>query len=700
MARVDRVGGRSTAALLFLACLTLWSCGKSRHEAEPAVPGDPPPDPDPGEPRDPSPRVCSGPLDAGPIRERSSESCEASSPRFSLLAGTLGGFGNVDGRGAEARFSAPYAITTDDGGNLFVFDEAGTTIRRIRTATQDVSTLALSTPITQGTTMASDRAGRLYIAVEATILELTLATGTVALFAGATGVYEHADGSGTKARFADITGLAVGEDYLYVAGGTTIRRIELSTREVVTLAGSVARSGTVDGVGSEAELTSTSGVTLDAGNALYFTDGGSVRHLDLSTLEVTTLAGSVDERDHQDGIGAKARFSTPSGITSDCQGTLYVTDQSTIRTVALADARVSTLAGSPGQVGYKDGRGPEARFDVAETITSDGENLYVTEYSEASTIRRVEIATGETTTLAGAAQDPDVLPTFNGLGALSNDGERAFVIDGGAIRQVELASGRVTRLDVTFPKRLLDAPIGLTDTLPVATDELLVLGNSAIYRVDSSSNQVTLLAGGHEERGRADGVGSDARFERATRFVSDGATNLYVAEVDTIRRFSLESAEVTTIAGTPGVNTIRDGRGNEASFVNAAAIEYDGRESLFIADDTTVRRLRLDSNEVTTFAGAARGYDDGIGAQARFIWVKDIALAENGELYVLDERRLRKISIETAEVTTVAGALELHGVRLCPANLNMPVGLTALPGGPLLISDANEPSLLLLSLDD
>jgi hypothetical protein len=30
----------------------------------------------------------------------------------------------------------------------------------------------------------------------------------------------------------------------------------------------------------------------------------------------------------------------------------------------------------------------------------------------------------------------------------------------------------------------------------------------------------------------------------------------------------------------------------------------------------------------------------------------------------------------------------------------MPVGLTALPGGPLLISDANEPSLLLLSLDD
>jgi hypothetical protein len=709
MAGVDRVGGRSSAALLFLVCLTLWSCGKSRHEAEPAVPGDPPPDgPDPGEPRDPSPRVCSGPLDAGPIRERRSESCEASSPRLSLLAGTLGGFGNLDGRGEEARFYSPYAITTDDAGNLFVLEELGITIRRIHAASGDVSTLVLDGPIEHGTSMASDRAGHLYIAEQATILELTLATGTVSLVAGATGVYEHADGRGTEARFADITGIAVSEDYLYVAGGTTIRRVELSTREVVTLAGSVARSGTIDGVGSEAELTGTAGVTLDAGDALYFTDGGSVRELDLTTLEVTTLAGSVDEREHQDGIGVTARFLAPRGITSDCRGNLYVVDEETVRTVALANAQVSTLAGSPGERGYMDGRGAEARFGEAETITSDGENLYVTEYSEASTIRQVAIATGETTTLAGAAPDPDALPAFFRPGALSNDGEHAFVIDGSAIYQAELASGRVTKIDATFPVRQGPGEVAaylLSDTLPVATDELLVLGNSAIYHLNSSSNQLTLLAGSPDP-GSADGVGTDARFEHAEGFVSDGAANLYIAEVNTIRRFSLESAEVTTIAGVHGQRAFRDGRGSEAAFENATALEYDGNESLFIADGKTIRQLRLSSNEVTTFAGAgtASGYDDGIGAKARFTGVKEIALAENGDLYVIDDGRLRKVSIETAEVTTVAGTPAgtpgRRGVRLCPANLNGPEGLTVLPGGQLLISDASEPSLLLLELED
>jgi hypothetical protein len=661
------------------------------------VPGEPPPD-GTAEPREPAPRACSGPLDAGPIRERSPESCDPSSPRFSLLSGTLGGSGNLDGRGAEARFLAPYAITTDDAGNLFVFDELGTTIRRIHTASGDVSTLVLGTPIEHGTTMASDRAGHLYIAEQAAVLELSLASGNVTVFAGTKGIYEHADGNGTKARFADITGIAVSDGYLYVAGGTTIRRVDLSTRDVVTLAGSALESRAVDGVGSEARLTSTAGIALGAGDALYFTDAASVRQLDLATLEVTTLAGSADERAHEDGTGAKARFYSPSGITSDCHGNLYVADRSTVRAIALANGEVSTLAGSPGTFGYQDGRGPEARFDVPETITSDGENVYVTEYSEASTIRQVAIATGETTTLAGAAQILEAEPALNSPGALSNDGERAFVIDGNVISQVELASGRVTAIDVTFPQ----GPFWLADTLPVSADELLVLGFSAIFRVDSSSNQLTVVAGSPAEPGSADGRGTDARFQGATRFVSDGAANLYIAEVDTIRRFSLESAEVTTIAGAHGELAFRDGRGKDASFVNAVALEYDGNDSLFIADATTVRRLRLRSNEVTTFAGAgsAPGYDDGIGAQARFIEVSEIALAENGDLYVIDDQRVRKISSETAEVTTIAGSPDLRGVRLCPANLSNPVGLTALPGGQLLLSEAGEPSLLLLDFDD
>jgi DNA-binding beta-propeller fold protein YncE len=59
------------------------------------------------------------------------------------------------------------------------------------------------------------------------------------------------------------------------------------------------------------------GITSD-GTSLYVSDTNStIRRIDIASAEVTTLAGSADSRGSADGTGSAARFDTPSGITSD-----------------------------------------------------------------------------------------------------------------------------------------------------------------------------------------------------------------------------------------------------------------------------------------------------------------------------------------------------------------------------------------------
>ena len=63
---------------------------------------------------------------------------------------------------------------------------------------------------------------------------------------------------------------------------------------------------------------------------------------------------------------------------------------------------VTTLAGTPGQSGSADNTGAAARFNEPCHITTDGTNLYVAD-TDNHTIRKIVIATGEVTTLAGVA---------------------------------------------------------------------------------------------------------------------------------------------------------------------------------------------------------------------------------------------------------------------------------------------------------
>jgi len=127
---------------------------------------------------------------------------------------------------------------------------------------------------------------------------------------------------------------------------------------------------------------------------------------------VSTLAGTAGQRGSTDGTGAAARFDSPQGVVLDGAGNLYVadTDNHTIRKVVVAMGEVSTLAGTAGQSDSKDDIGAAARFNFPSGIASDGAgNLYVADTNN-QTIRKVVIASGAVSTFAGVAGIARVWP--------------------------------------------------------------------------------------------------------------------------------------------------------------------------------------------------------------------------------------------------------------------------------------------------
>ena len=271
------------------------------------------------------------------------------------LAGTAGASGSTDGTGSAARFTQPYSLAYVGPDSLYVCDTNNHTIRKI-----------------------------------------VISTGVVTTFVGTAGTPGFTDGTGSAARFRspiDIVYDGSGNLYVTDTGNYSLRKIDISTAAVTTLAAG--------------QFDFAAFITYDGSGNLYVTDifGHTVRKIVISTGAVTTLAGTRGASGSTDGTGAAARFNTPTGITYDGSGNLYVADAQnfTIRKIVISTAAVTTFAGTAGAFGSTDGTGSAARFNFPSDIVYDGSgNLYVLDTSN-YTIRKIFISTADVTTLAGTA---------------------------------------------------------------------------------------------------------------------------------------------------------------------------------------------------------------------------------------------------------------------------------------------------------
>jgi sugar lactone lactonase YvrE len=583
----------------------------------------------------------------------------------------------------------------------------------------------------------------MYALLAAVAITLGAQTLTFTTLAGPPGAPPSADGTGSAASFFFPGGLATdssGNVYVADTDNQTIRKITPSG-VVTTVAGLAGVFGNFNGTGGVARFGSPEGVATDRGGNVYVADtqNATIRKITPGGV-VTTLAGSPLMRGSADGTGRDARFNHPSAVAIGSDGMVYVADSRnyTIRKVT-PEGVVTTLAGSPGLGGNVDGTGSAARFESLTGLTVDATgNVYAVD-ADNYAIRKTTPA-GVVTTLKDGTGKPVSLGAPVGI-AIDRAGT-IYVTDSSAVRKITTAGVVTTLADAGYNNPRFSRPTG------VAVD-----GDGNVYVDDRDRHSVwkinpagvvTPLAGSYTPRGRADGIGSAARFSSPEGVATDSAGAVYVADTGsgsirkitpagmvttlatnlsgpegvaldgggnvyvldgpgnqhTIQKIS-PAGVVTTLATAPGVGSIAAAGGavytvDEESFaIRKISPEGSDGGDIYVPDTKNhmIRKI-TPAGVVTTLAGSGRdGSANGTGSDARFNFPLAAAVG-SGNVYVADtfNQTIRRITV-AGVVTTVGGSPEQRGSADGTGSASrffLPRGIATDSAGNVYVADTNN----------
>ncbi len=356
-------------------------------------------------------------------------------------------------------------------------------------------------------------------------------------------------------------------------------------------------------------------------------------------------------------------------------------------------------------------------------LTLDGVTLPVTQTSAPVTPLRRQtytlVATG-----GGASDTKTVTVVAKGLSLLAGDPLTLGIADGSgttarfnrpiyvsldaqgnaiisdqsnhAIRKVTPAGVVSTMVGITGTSGYVDGPVAAAKlNLPRghafdSAGNLYVMDafNDVIRKV--SGGVVSTFCGTFNTAGSLDGAPGVALFNFPNGMTIDAAGNLIVTDSNnyTIRKVS-PAGITTTLAGTALVQGSTDGTGPAASFVYVTGPVLDSTGNIFVLSNYTVRKI-TPGGTVSTFAGGAGliGSVDGLGTAARFGGGAQVAMDSSSNLYVADSGNgtIRKIT-PAGQVSTIVGQ---PGVQSAvpgpfPASLNAPLGVAVMPNGDLVI---------------
>ena len=297
-----------------------------------------------------------------------------SSPTITTLAGThVRGFAGDGGPAATAALDEPRDTAVGPGGEIYVADTFNDRIRVISP------------------------------------------NGTISTFAGNGSHTAPTDpdvgdgGPAVKASLAwphDV--FADGAGNLFIADSEHNRIREVTTDGIIhTVAGRGAAGSTGDGGPAvAARLKNPKSVFLEGGYLYTAGLDNKVRRIDMSSQVITAYAGT-GAAGYVNGPAAAAQFSSPQRLQVDSRGTVYVADakNNAIRRIDPLTHRVSTVAGT-GVGGYNgaSGQGVQVQLDQPRGIALDGDaSLYIAD-SNNQRIRRLSLASGVLTTVAGTTR--------------------------------------------------------------------------------------------------------------------------------------------------------------------------------------------------------------------------------------------------------------------------------------------------------
>lgn len=324
---------------------------------------------------------------------------------FPLVGTSNGALGSFDPGAASlvgSGLSGAKGSAFDAAGNLYIADTGNNRVVKISATTQTQTVfagtdaagsggnggLATAATLNAPSTVAVSPNGRVYIADTGNnlIRAVDPVTGDISTYAGggtACSYSVDSEGDGCPATQATLkapAGLATDSyDNLYIAdtGNNLIRRVDPRTGTIDLYAGLItgaticsAPTDTPYGDGcaaTQAAFSSPSGLTMDGSGNLFVADTADnlIREISLGTGLVTKVAGNGQSAFGGDGgLATAASLNGPTAVIEDAASDLYIADtgNSAVRLIASASGNISTLVGQGGTAGSAGGTGTASQL--------------------------------------------------------------------------------------------------------------------------------------------------------------------------------------------------------------------------------------------------------------------------------------------------------------------------------------------------
>lgn len=607
---------------------------------------------------------------------------------------------------------------------------------------------AINTPIKYPEGVAIDSSGNIYIADcnNHKIKKVSASTGIITTVAGLGNVYGVGQGSTSSNGPAGNNVIATnsyitkpicvtidktGNLYFTESYGTKIRKVNINTGIMSTIAGDGSYGSGGDGGAATAASINAVDLAFDTFGNLYIADGNNnrIRKVTASTGVISTVAGNgIAGYGGDSVIATSTNLNYPNGIAIDVQGNLYISDcgNHRIRKVNVNTGLISTIAGN-GTSGYSSGNVPaistNLNYPGGVSLDSLG-NLYI---SDNNRIRKVNISTGMISTVVGSIGYGYGGDGDNATNALLNNPRKTvidkfgnlFINDKGnnRIRKVNASNWIISTVagngfqsfagdSVSATDAILFSPIGVCVD---ASANLYIADtyNHKIRKINSSTGIITTIAGIESAGFSGDGgSASAAQLNSPNTIAIDGSRNLYIIDqLHRIRKISSSTGIISTIAGNGyygngGSGYYGDGVPSATSTLNNPyGMAVDSMDNLYIADRNNhmIRKITASTGIINTIAGngnAGYGGDGSLAVSATLNTPTFIALDRSGNIYFVDGGiRIRKINASTGIITTVAGnpnGYDYDGVAASAAVLNSVAGIAIDPSNNLYIASLNS----------
>jgi len=261
---------------------------------------------------------------------------------------------------------------------------------------------------------------------------------------------------------------------------------------------------------------------------------------------------------------------------------------------------------------------------------------------------------------------------------------------------VRLNAQIITKIAGGFGEGLAATQTSIGEAKSVATDSkgnlyIAEWGTSLVRKIDMTKKITTIVAGDTNNVGNTGGAGysgdgglaTHALLNEPTGVALDKSDNIFIADAQNnrVRKVDAKTGIITTIAGDGTLlNSGDGGKATNAKLSNPSDIAFDIAGNIYIACANAIRKITISTGIISTVAGGGSNLSDGVLATTAQLGCSGIAIDASNNIYIADQAynnlRIREVVASTGIITTIAGGGSTYNTSITNNPLKITVDAT------------------------